>query len=175
MRLQILTVAFTAAVVCLVSNGTRNSASAPPGLPANTLCAPNERIIFSCPIRKSAKLVSLCASKDLTSNRGYLQYRFGAPGKIELEYPKDRTGTQAKFQYSHYFRARVDLTEITFSIEGIEYKISDDYNGEEKPAVTFRGLDVTIPGKAKPASFECRAKPKTDYSDLQAVLSNDQE
>jgi hypothetical protein len=141
----------------------------------NTLCAKDERIVFSCPVARPAKIVSLCASKDLTSDRGYLQYRFGLPGKIELEYPKGRQGTQQKFQYSHYFRAQFEMTSINFTIDGYEYSVFDDYNGEEKPAVISRGVSVTAPGKPKEVSFVCRTKPKADYSDLQAVLPGGQE
>ena len=146
-------------------------ATSPPKVaPPSTLCARDERVIFSCPVRKPAKIVSLCASKDLTSDRGYLQYRFGLPGKIELEYPKDRKGTQEKFQYTHYFRAQFDTTSIAFTIDGYEYSVFDDYNGEEKPAISSQGVSVTAPGKPKEVSFVCRTKPKTDYTDLQAVL-----
>jgi hypothetical protein len=143
-------------------------------LQPNSLCARDERIIFSCPVRKPAKIVSLCASKNLTADGGYLQYRFGLPGRVELEYPKDRTGTQQKFQYTHYFRARVDLTEISFNIDGYEYQITDDYNGEEKPAQSIQGVSVKAPGKEKETSYSCRMKPKADYTDLQAVLPNGQ-
>jgi hypothetical protein len=143
-------------------------------LQPNSLCAGDERIIFSCPIRRPAKIVSLCASKDLTSERGYLQYRFGLPDKIELEFPKSRTGTQPQFQYTHYFRAQVDLTEISFSINGYEYQITDDYNGEEKPAQMTQGVSVTAPGKPKDVTLSCRTKPKADYTDLQAVLPSGQ-
>ncbi len=136
----------------------------------NTLCARDERVIFSCPVKRPAKIVSLCAAKDLTSDRGYLQYRFGLPGKIELEYPKDRQGTQQKFQYMHYFRAQVDETEISFQINGYEYQIFDTYNGEERPRISTQGVSITAPGKPKDISFACRTKPKTDYADLQAVL-----
>ena len=139
-------------------------------LQPNSLCAKDERIIFSCPVKRPAKIVSLCASKDLTSERGYLQYRFGVPEKIELEFPQSKTGTQQKFQYTHYFRARVDLTEISFTINGYEYQITDDYNGEEKPAQISQGVSVTAPGKPKDVNFSCRTKPKADYTDLQAVL-----
>ena len=52
-------------------------AEPPAALQSNSLCAKDERIIFSCPIKRPAKIVSVCASKDLTSDRGYLQYRFG--------------------------------------------------------------------------------------------------
>ena len=114
MRILIVIVVLALASLSAGSSGVRTAdAIQTNNLRPNTLCATNERIIFSCPVKRPAKFVSLCASKDLTSESGYVQYRFGLPGKIELEYPKDRTGTQQKFQYMHYFRARVDLTEIT--------------------------------------------------------------
>lgn len=167
------------ASVCIAASGAKNSN--PPALgqskslQPNTLCAKDERVIFSCPVKRHAKIVSVCASKDLTSEHGYLQYRFGLPGKIELEYPKDRKGTQEKFQYTHYFRARFELTSINFNLDGYQYSVFDDYNGEEKPEILSRGVSVTAPGKPKEASFVCSAKPKADYSDLQAVLPTGQE
>ena len=169
-----------AVVVCAASanRSPSTTASASPqsgALQPNTLCAKDERIIFSCPVKRPAKIVSVCASKDLTSERGYLQYRFGLPGKIELEYPKERTGTQQKFKYTHYFRAQFDLNDIGFTIDGYEYSVFNDYNGEEKPAISSQGVSVTAPGKPKEVSFVCGAKPKADYSDLQAVLPSDQE
>ena len=139
-----------------------------------TLCAADERVIFSCVLRQPAKIVSMCASKDLTNEKGYLQYRFGLPEKIELEFPQDRTNTQQQFEYSHYFRARVDMTEINFTVNGVSYSVFDDYNGEEKPAQSVQGVSVTAPGKSKEASFVCRTKPKADYTDLELVLSTDQ-
>lgn len=182
MRLLILLLTFAAAVACAVETGATLSRSEespsaprqPTRLQPNTLCAKEERVIFSCPVKKPAKIVSVCASKDLTSDRGYLQYRFGLPGKIELEFPKDRTGTQEKFHYTHYFRAQFDLTEISFTIDGYEYSVFDDYNGEEKPTVSLQGVSVTAPDKPKEVSFVCRTKPKADYSDLQAVLPSGQ-
>ena len=143
--------------------------------PPTTLCAKDERVIFSCPVKRPAKIVSICASKDLTNDRGYLQYRFGVPGKVELEYPRDRQGTQAKFQYTHYFRAQFDMTSINFTIDGYEYSVFDDYNGEEKPKISSQGVSVTAPGKPKEVSFVCRTKPRADYNDLQAVLPSGQE
>ena len=149
--------------------------SKPLALRANSLCLTDERIIFSCAVKRTAKIISLCASKDLDKERGYLQYRFGLPGRVELEFPKSRTGTQQQFRYSHYFRAQVDLTEIIFTIDGYEYSVFDDYNGEEKPPVSLQGVSVTVPGKPKEVSFVCRTKPKADYSDLSAALPNQQQ
>jgi hypothetical protein len=178
-KLELLLV--LAAIVVCAASANRLPSAAPVASPEpstpqlNHLCAKDERVIFSCPIKRPAKIVSVCASKDLASDRGYLQYRFGLPGKIELEYPKDRQGTQAKFQYSHYFRAQFDMTSINFTIDGYEYSVFDDYNGEEKPAISSQGVSVTAPGKPKEISFVCRAKPKADYNDLQAVLPSGQE
>ena len=176
MRKMILAVALIAvAFLCFVSQSESRAAITPgQALQPNSLCARDERIIFSCPVKKPAKIVSLCASKNLSADQGYLQYRFGLPGKVELEFPTERTGTQQKFQYTHYFRAQVDLTEISFSNNGYEYQITDDYNGEEKPAQSIQGIMVTAPGKPKEVSLACRTKPKADYTDLQAVLPNGQ-
>jgi hypothetical protein len=176
MRIPTLAIIFTAVVSCLALSSTNNSAlSRPATLQPNTLCAADERVIFTCPVKRPARIVSVCASKDLTSDRGYLQYRFGVPGKIELEYPKDRQGTQQKFHYTHYFRAQFDMTEIGFTVDGYEYSVFDDYNGEEKPKISTQGVSVTAPGKPKEVSFVCRMKPKADYADLQAVLPSGQE
>jgi len=67
------------------------------------------------------------------------------------------------------------MTSINFTIDGYEYSVFDDYNGEEKPQISSQGVSVTAPGKPKEVSFVCRAKPKADYSDLQAVLPGDQQ
>ena len=148
-------------------------------LQANSLCARAERIVFSCATKRGgassarspAKIVSLCASRDLDKEHGYLQYRYGLPGRVELEFPNSRAGTQQMFQYTHYMRYQVDLTEINFEIDGYQYQIFDHYNGEEKPSISTAGVSVTAPGKAKEVSFVCRSKLKADYSLLDDVLT----
>lgn len=102
-----------------------------------------------------------------------MQYRYGLPDKIELEYPSSRSGTQQMFQYTHYMRYQVDLTEINFKIDGYQYQIFDDYNGEEKPRVSTAGVSVTAPGKPKDVSFVCRTKTKADYNKLDEVLTSE--
>jgi len=151
-------------------------------LQPNSLCAKAERIIFSCLTKRSgvrstggsSKIASLCGSRDLDKQRGYLQYRYGLPGKVELEFPSSRTGTQQMFRYNHYMRYQVDLTEINFEINGYQYQIFDDYNGEEKPPISTEGVTVTAPGKPKEVSFVCRTKAKADYSTLDEVLTREQ-
>jgi hypothetical protein len=171
--LRMAAIATVASAVLYVSNSTASeSASFHHSKPqARTLCASDERIIFSCVLRQPAKIVSVCAAKELTNEKGYLQYRFGLPGKVELEFPKDRANTQQQFEYSHYFRARVDLTEINFTVNGVSYSVFDDYQGEEKPEVIEQGISINWPGtNKKEVRYLCAAKPKADYADLQDVL-----
>ena len=127
--------------------------------------------MFSCAIRKPAKIVSLCASANLSKEQGYVQYRFGLRDKIELEFPKTRAGTQPLFSYSHYFRAQVDQTEISFTSEGYQYAIFDDYNGEQKPASHEQGIRVTAPN-GKETTLSCGGRAQADYGNLSDVFGS---
>ena len=135
-----------------------------------TLCTDGEKSLFSCSVKRSAKMVSLCASADVTKTRGYVQYRFGLPGKVELEYPADKARSQEKFEYHHYFRAQVDETEISFSSGGYKYSIFDEYNGEMRPAVSSQGVRVEAPGSSKQSTLECQGKAKASFGDLDQIL-----
>jgi hypothetical protein len=83
-----------------------------------TLCQVNEQVIFAC-TTKDNKIISLCASRYLDANKGYLQYRFGTSNAIELQYPSvkllpaqafkgrnqqlgGRKGTYLRFQNNDY-------------------------------------------------------------------------
>lgn len=50
--------------------------------------------MFSCGAGK--KVISVCASKDIAPDHGYLQYRYGTPGKIEMTVPADKSAPAAK-------------------------------------------------------------------------------
>ena len=134
-------------------------------LQTGSLCARDEKIVFSCTLGKPAKIVSLCSSKELTKDTGHMKYRFGVPGKIELEYPKDEKPAREAFKYTHYFRAQVDYTTISFTLDGHKYMVWDDYNGEEKPVVNTEGLTITLPSR-KDVTLKCRGRAKADYGDL---------
>ena len=126
-------------------------------------------VVIEC----TGKQGPLDLSAELTKERGYLQYRFGLPGKIELQYPEQREQSQRAFKYSHYFRAQVDMTEISFSREGHEYAIFDDYNGEEKPPRHEQGVKITAPNKEW--TLNCRGRAKAQFGDLSNVLEQQPE
>lgn len=151
--------------LCLVVVGVTPGASQP----AASLCEKSEKVIFSCTIKKSAKVVSFCSSVNVTKDQGYVVYRFGLPGKIELEFPKTLSGTQASFKYSHYLRAQVDETEISFTSEGYRYAIFDDYYGDQNPAIHQQGVRVNAPDD-KETTLLCGGRAKADYSNLGDVF-----
>jgi hypothetical protein len=53
----------------------------------SNLCSPKEMVVLSCKV-KDGKILSLCASPDLSETNGTLHYRFGRPGAVELSYPQ---------------------------------------------------------------------------------------
>ncbi|HEY8561991.1 MAG TPA: hypothetical protein VIL74_16580 [Pyrinomonadaceae bacterium] len=106
-----------------------------------SLCRADEQTIWSCATTKN-KIASVCASKDLAEDKGYLQYRFGTAGRIELEYPAERPGSAKKFKYSRYTRPLVTMLALSFENNGVKYEIHDDDNSEEKPPVRAASVDV---------------------------------
>jgi hypothetical protein len=95
----------------------------------NCLCKKNERIVFSFLTTKK-KMVSVCTEKG----DQYLVYRYGTPGRIELQFPEvlDETSWQ-KFELYSYFRgggienAGVDEKHLSFTTEGVSYELYENY------------------------------------------------
>jgi hypothetical protein len=139
-------------------------------VPSTTLCQPDEQVIFSCDLKGSGKYVSLCGSKNLTREEGYLQYRFGRPGAVELEFPKDKDSTKKQFTYDHYFRALVDRTNISFVNGGYTYTVFDDYEGDVKPEIREAGVKVERSGKD--TTMRCKGRAMANYQGLDEILIN---
>ncbi len=93
------------------------------------LCKNNERVVFSFVTTKK-KMVSVCMEKA----DQYLVYRYGIPGRIELQYPAvlDESSWQ-KFELYSYFRgggiqnAGVDQQHLSFTNEGVIYELYENY------------------------------------------------
>lgn len=88
----------------LVGGMTSGNAWSQLKAPMMTHCAANERVLFSCPF-KHGKTVSLCASADLSSTDGTLQYRYGVIGRApELMFPILAEGAGASNHPKNWFR-----------------------------------------------------------------------
>ena len=95
------------------------TASIPAAHAAATLCEGDEQVLFSCPVAKTTKIVSVCGSKLLTATSGYLQYRFGRVGAVEMTFPATRVRTQAQFGWNtNYHR---DVTDSWLSFTNAKY------------------------------------------------------
>ena len=87
------------------------------------LCEKEEQVVFACQLKKQ-KVVSLCASAKLDQRAGYLQYRFGVPGKPpELEYPALRSHPRGQFVRGYYLWASAGMHWIGFDNGGYHYAI----------------------------------------------------
>ena len=134
---------------------------------SKSLCRAGEQTIWTCTTVKN-KVASVCASKDLAEETGYVQYRFGSPGKIELEYPKEREGSAQKFKYSRYTRPLVTMLTLEFEHQGVMYEIHDDDNYEEKPPV--RAASIDIADGVRSASVECRQPVSGSLMKLETIV-----
>jgi hypothetical protein len=139
-----------------------------------TLCRSEEQVIFSCPMAGSGKVISLCASPTIDTKRGYLQYRFGKSGAVELQFPQARANTQLAFRYAHYFRARVDRTEITFDNHDYRYVIFDYFEGDVKPTIRQAGVRVSRHGgNNHEQELKCTGTPLSKLGVLESVITRD--
>jgi hypothetical protein len=90
-----------------------------PAAAADTWCSKDETTYFSCKIKGSEKVLSVCG-KD-----SYLQYRFGKPGRIELQFPKNRVDSRSEFTVDHEYRQSVGTNEdsLRFASGAFHYRV----------------------------------------------------
>ena len=142
---------------------------------AESNCTANEQVIFSCAVGEMTKVVSLCASPGLTAKSGTLYYRFGAPSKIELEYPSRPNGTAQDFKHVHYSRSQAERTEVTFAIGQHTYAVFDYYDGSE-PRKYTRGVRVAADDvKTKETILVCKGTVTSNLHRLEGKVPCDTE
>lgn len=91
-------------------------------------CADDEKVVFNCRVG-STKTVSICSSKETTSESGYFQYRFGRLGKPELVYPESRGRVAQYFRVGHLIYSGGGGVYVTFRIGPVKYVVfSRTYN-----------------------------------------------
>lgn len=142
---------------------------------SQTFCDANEYVVFSCSTGK--KTVSVCASKVFSSSEGYLQYRFGAPGKIEMAYP--RIKQHPRDQFTAFYAtpvmddgSRAMVVSLAFGVNDYGYEISTF----AKQDTAETSLTVTQAGKTL-ATLKCQPQSIVNadlsYMDVLSVFGLD--
>ena len=120
-------------------------------------CAPDETVVFSCGLEASDKVVSICASNPLTRAQGYLQYRFGRIGDIELTFPEDRQFTQEQFLWQTIGYSGGWDTRIRFSNGGYRYQLYDQAFKVSMSEKALHGGIIILKDEATVAHLKCDA------------------
>lgn len=145
--------------VCLLVSEAP-AVAAPPGA-----CRPDERSLWTCTVGKAGKIAAVCGSKDLTADQGYLQYRFGAPGRLELEFPQTREGSQEAFVYSRYTRPGTTHLALRFEKDGHTYTL---FQSSSPETGSLAYVVVKSPGGRR-AHLQCREQRGT-LMDLEDIV-----
>jgi hypothetical protein len=141
---------------------------------AANLCGASETIVFNCQLKENKKIVSLCSSKELSDKSGFLQYRYGVPGKIELRYPESLTNSQSHFGYDSY--SRPDLTTFVLGFENSNYRYeTSETNEGGDEGTSSRALLVSSRDKKHSMKLTCLDDQNlvSNVSTLESVVSCD--
>lgn len=145
------------------------------------MCKAGEKEIFSC-TTKAKKTASLCASADFSAKGGTLQYRFGTPAKVELQYPDTPQPAAGKFFFSSTMYSGGGEAHIRFANGGYDYILFDrtirtNFKGPTNDPAFSSGIVVRGPNGGKPSTRSCsndasiksdayEALPQEQFQDL---------
>jgi hypothetical protein len=109
----------TNTLLTVIALSIANTASA-----AVTLCTTQEKVIFSC--STDTNIVSVCASHDLSTSKGYLQYRLGRIGKVEHSIPKSKRGIPPNIKLTASRDDMGDYNDFSFTQGRYRYSITSN-------------------------------------------------
>jgi hypothetical protein len=117
-----------------------------------SLCQPHEEVYFSCAI--GGKIMSVCASGNISPDSGYVQYRFGRNEKIELEFTSKPYPPRKSFSISDISEGNLRFTHLKFSSGSYHYVVyqgspSGIYVKKKEKVISNRVCD---PGTDQPIS-----------------------
>ncbi|WP_198403264.1 hypothetical protein [Acidovorax delafieldii] len=143
-----------------------------------SLCSADEIVFLSCSL--GHKLLSVCASKDLSSDRGYIEYRFGKQNLIELRYPDKSLppkqaftflalGTGQAVENSLRFR-NGEYTYTVYSVGGRTFEDHGVYVRKDNALISRQACRTKIVGNLGTTEFTQKIigagvpKPEREYS-----------
>jgi hypothetical protein len=109
-----------------------------------SLCATDEKSLFSCKLKNSSKSVSLCQSENDPKE---ISYKFGAPNKIEISLPNEKSG---KPYLSYLSGGRVGAHSIVFPSGKVKHALVFMWELDEKKTIF-----LSIEEIKKPLNIPC--------------------
>lgn len=129
-----------------------------------SLCQPPELTHFTCQTA-AKKTVSLCGAGGNS-----LQYRFGKPRAVELQFPKEIAAGAQQFKYAHYFRAQTDYWELRFTNNDVGYTVFERSVDGKKSA----GVEISLANGAE-KQITCVGKFVSNLEALKSAVPCDAE
>lgn len=131
------------------------------GAQAQTLCAPEEMNILSCEVGK--KILSVCGSKDLDSDKGWMQYRFGTLEKLDMVYPEKNEHPKKSFKSNRLYSSAEQslIQELQFKKSNTAYTVyTQDIKGKKEAGVTvtINSKDIYLKCKSLKGTVEFNMK-----------------
>ncbi|MFM0226318.1 hypothetical protein [Paraburkholderia dipogonis] len=114
-----------------------------------TLCQSHEEVYFSCPTR--GKMLSVCASGNISPDNGYVQYRFGRVDHIELAYPEKPYPPRKLFSISDISGGNLSFTHFKFSSGSYHYVL---YQGDPRGIYIKRNGKVVSNRICDPGTYQ---------------------
>lgn len=155
---------------------------APPKSAQTSFCTPSETVVFSCRTSPT-KMISVCASRDASPTKGYLQYRTGKPDSndpldltlpsAQIPPPQAATGEAVPFAGGGGAWLRVATKSVGFVLFTGIGKWGPRGEIQEKA-----GVAIERDGK-QVASLKCTGKPISllgpDYFGKVGITAKDQD
>ena len=147
---------------------------------AGTLCKSSEKVVFSCQIKNTSEIASVCSSSALTHDEGYLQYRYGTPRNVELVFPPTKRRTQSQFYWGKIIAYGGSDSELSFISGGYLYTLGIGGESEEVNGIsggTYGGyIQITKLGNDSnaPKILDCAGTPRGPF-ELSNVVRDDAE
>ena len=108
-----------------------------------SLCSPTEEVVFSC--SSTTKTISLCASSDLSSSSGYMQYRLGTKAEIDLVFPEARVHPRGHFSQSSVSYSSGASSYLSFVNGHFRYLLYDVLVAKSPPQIGhYHGVGVVV-------------------------------
>lgn len=145
---------------------------------ATTHCKPTEVVYFSCELKDSKKVVSLCGDDTglaVGPEPSWLQYRFGEVGHPELIYPLQKKGSLGQFRgvWHHHAMDQHSTAEFMSFKSGLfVYTIASIDKGDRNDESSFFGVWVEK-GKETIRKSACSSRPEGRFREAITAVPQD--